>query len=273
MPSPGQHAERRKERGALTGWAVWVLIGWGPEVRDLGKAFVQPNWVWGPGSWADRGPMRSWGLWRPRPLSFLLPLHCLLFPPIRFLTLARAQRRGDIVWVIAENEAGFSCSSLFRKVKTVDNLASCTWENRPDSPSVYGFRSSTSSNSRRQTSTPAPLFLPFKLAQWFSNFSIRITWMLLKHISGSHPQNFWFCASGWGPKVFSSIMLPSDEDVTNQQPCFAYRRAVPLFNLRWITSILWLLTLPTFSGIFLSGFCLQDKPGNTFQMTWAKGQE
>lgn len=40
--------------------------------------------------------------------------------------------------------------------------------------------------------------------------------------------------------------------------------AVHLFDLRWITAILWLLTLPTFSGIFLSGFCFQDRTWKYF---------
>lgn len=96
-----------------------------------------------------------------------------------FSDVSGAQGRGDMVWVINGSERSHvSWVPHPLEKRRLNYLASCTWENRPHPPSrvdclwllkfhVLQFQ------PRDNTSSPLP---PIKLGQWFSNFSISITW-------------------------------------------------------------------------------------------------
>lgn len=52
------------------------------------------------------------------------------------------------------------------------------------------------------------------LVEWFSNFSIRITWMTLKHGLLGPNHSFWFSRYGVGPKILYFSKVSGDADAS-----------------------------------------------------------
>lgn len=116
------------------------------------------------------------------------------------------------------------------------------------------------------TSPPLP---SVKLGQWFSNFGIRIAWNAC-----------WNTFLGPIHRTPDSVPLDEVQNVavlssfTRWRGCCCLTGAtlcktgcggaVQLFDLRWIAALLWLKTLRTLSGIFLSASAFKIELGSTF---------